>query len=105
MYQHLPFPYEGDEFPAELGAVVQRTGLDGVEPAREVVHTPDGSWCVGDGTNDPNPPGASVATHIWHAVEQNSSMRSLASMPPGHIAERHNPGELWRIMTLEGWDD
>lgn len=67
MYQHLPFPYEGDELPAELGAVVQRTVLDGVEPAREVIHTPEGSWCVGDGTHDPN--------------------------PPGHIAERRNPGE------------
>jgi len=88
MFQRLPFPFGGGEFPAALGAVVQRTVLDGSEPAREVIHTTDGSWLVGDGINDPNPPGASVATHIWHAIERNSWIRSLASMPPGHIAKR-----------------
>jgi hypothetical protein len=53
MFQRLPFPFDGDEFPAALGAVIQRTVLDGSEPAREVIHTPDGSWLVGDGISDP----------------------------------------------------
>jgi hypothetical protein len=105
MFQHLPFPFDDDEFPHQLGAVVQRTVLDGLEPAREVIHAPDGSWLVGDGVNDPNPGGASIATHIWHAISRNSSIRSLASMPPGHIAQRENPGEPWRVTVLEGWDD
>lgn len=105
MFQHLPFPYGGDEFPADIGAVIQRTVLDGVEPAREVIHTPDGSWLVGDGLNDPNGPGVSVATHIWHAIERNSSLRSLASMPPGHIAKRNDPGSEWQILLLVGWQD
>jgi hypothetical protein len=60
VFQHLPFPFEGGVFPEKLGAVVQRTVLDGHEPAREVVHADDGSWLVGDGVNDPNPPGASA---------------------------------------------
>jgi hypothetical protein len=43
MFQRLPFPFDADEFPAALGAVIQRTVLEGSEPAREVIHTPDGS--------------------------------------------------------------
>lgn len=105
MFQHLPFPFDGNEFPAALGAIVQRTVLDGVEPARVVIHAPDGSWLVGDGVNDPNRPGVSVATHIWHAIERNSSLRSLASMPPGHIANRAGPGREWQILPLVGWQD
>lgn len=105
MFRRLPFPFEGDSFPAQLGAVVQRTVLDGHEPAREVVHAPDGSWAVGDGVHDPNLPGASVATHIWHAVERNSSVAQLATMPPGHVAERTGPGSPWQVNVLEGWDD
>lgn len=105
MFRHLSFPFEDDVFPVQLGAVVQRTVLDGWEPAREVTHAPDGSWAVGDGVHDPNPPGASVATHIWHAVERNSSMAQLATMPPGHVAERTGPGSPWHVSVLEGWDD
>jgi hypothetical protein len=105
MFQRLPFPFDADEFPVALGAVIQRTVLDGSEPAREVIHAPDGSWLVGDGINDPNPPGASVATHIWHAIERNRSVRSLASMPPGHTAKRQGPGREWQILALEDWDD
>ena len=105
MFQRLPFPFDGDGFPAALGAVIQRTVLDGSEPAREVIHTLDGSRLVGDGINDPNPPGASVVTHICHAIERNSSVRSLANMPPGHIARREGPGHEWQILILEGWAD
>ena len=105
MFQRLPFPFDGDVFPAALGAVIQRTVLDGSEPAREVTHTFDGSWLVSDGVNDPNPPGASVATHIWHAIKHNSSVRSLASMPPGHIAKREGPGCEWRIVILDESED
>jgi hypothetical protein len=104
MFRHLPFPFESDEFPAQLGAVVQCTVLDGRELAREVIHAEDGSWLVSDGVNDPNLPGASIATHIWHAIERNSSMASLASMPPGHIAKRSNPAEPW-VITQHAWAD
>jgi hypothetical protein len=79
--------------------------LSGELPAREVVHTPDGAWVVGDGVNDPNLPGASVATHLRHAVATNSSIASLATMPPGHIATRPAPGVPWTVNILEGWDE
>src|SRR5665648_1232318 len=74
MFQHLPFPFEDGQFPSALGAVVQKTVLSGQRPAREVIHAPDGSWLVGDGVNDPNLPGASIATHIAHAIQRNLSL-------------------------------
>ena len=105
MFQHLPFPFPDDHFPDSLGAVVQRTVLSGELPALEVVHTPDGSWAVGAGVNDPNLPGASIATQIWHAIATNSSIATLATLPPGHIARRPGPNKAWSITVLEGWDD
>jgi hypothetical protein len=104
MFQFLPFPFDGGVFPRQLGAVIQRTVLRGDEPAREVVHADDGSWLVGDGVNDPNEPGACVASHIWHAIEQNSSMVDLVNMPPGHMATRSGPGETWFVSPSD-WPD
>ena len=74
MFRELPFPYPGGVFPKQLGAVVQKTVLSGEEPARLVIHTQDNSWLVGDGINDPNEPGACVATHIWHVIEKDRSV-------------------------------
>ena len=105
MFQHLPFPFPGGCFPDNLGAVVQKSVLSGEKPAREVVHTRDGSWLVGDGVDDPNASDVSIATHILHALERNSSIAELATMEPGHIAERSGPGDPWRICVLEGWED
>lgn len=102
MHRVMPFPYQGGRFPPALGAVVQNTVLQGEQPAREVIHTSDGDWCVGDGVSDPNVPGASTATHISHAVERNSSIASLATMPHGHIAHRADPGADWEIEVLNG---
>jgi hypothetical protein len=97
IFRHLRFPFEGDTFPSNLGAVIQVTVLGGDEPAREVIHAEDGSWCVGDGVHDPNLPGASVVSHLSHAVERNSSIAELAVMPPGHIATRSGPGAEWVV--------
>lgn len=105
MVQRLPFPFPEGQFPAALGAVVQRTVLTGQLPACEVIHTPDGSWAVGDAINDPNLPGASIATHMAHVVALNSSVARLATMAPGHIAQRGGPGEPWTIRLLDGWDN
>jgi hypothetical protein len=101
MSRALRWPFEGDAFPAALGAVVQRTVLDGVLPALVVGHTLAGDWYVGDGVNDPNEPGAAVATHISHAVERNSSMAELASLPPGFEARRRWPGDRWRYEEVD----
>lgn len=102
MFRHLPFPFDGGVFPAALGAVVQRTVLNGEQPARQVIHADDGSWLVCDGINDPNEPGASVATHLWHAIDRNSSIAELAAMPPGHVATRPDPGHRW-VVTRHEW--
>src|SRR4051794_31588338 len=104
VFRHLPFPFENQRFPSNLGALVQRTVLSGEQPAREVIHAPDGSWLIGDGVNDPNPAGASVVTHINHAIQTNSSIAQLAAMTPGHIAQRSGPGDPWRIAHLEVWE-
>jgi len=100
--QHLPFPFEGGRFPKDLGAVVQGTVLSGDIPARQVVHTTDGCWLIGDGVSDPNLPGASMVSQISHAVQWNRSIAELATMGPGHIAERTDPGHPWHIGVLEG---
>ena len=105
MHRVMPFPYKGERFLADLGAVVQNTVLSGEQSAREVIHTPEGDWCVGDGVNDPNMPGASTATHIAHAVERNGSIASLANMPRGHIASRPDPGHEWHVQALTGWGE
>jgi hypothetical protein len=97
VFRDVPFPFPNDEFPAHLGAVIQRTVFEGKEPAREVIHDADNGWAVGDGVNDPNEPGAVVVGHMKHVVEQNSSVASLASMPPGHVATRAGPGQPWEI--------
>ena len=105
MFQHLPFPYEGGVFPKRLGAVVQLTVLDGEEPARLVIHDEASGWAVGDGINDPNEPGAAVATHISHVVERNSSVAGLADLPAGHMATRTEPGRPWVRAGLVWADD
>ncbi|MET8256512.1 hypothetical protein [Micromonospora sp. NPDC005205] len=104
MFRSLPFPFSGGRFPDNLGAVVQRTVLEGREPAREVTHTDDNSWLVGDGVNDPNQPDAVVATCLRHVMELNSSVAQLASLPLGQSAFRKNPGEPWVIET-HSWSE
>lgn len=101
MFQHLPFPFPDSRFPRELGAVIQRTVLDGTQPARLIAHDLDGSWLVGDGVTDPNLTGAVIATHIWHAIERNSSLADLADLAPGSQATRSEPEEPWSIGPFE----
>jgi hypothetical protein len=67
-------------------------------PALLVGHTAGGDWSVGDGVNDPNLPGAAVATHMHHVIERNSSIRALAGLPPGHEARRQSTTHLWVIQ-------
>ena len=104
MFRTLPWPFTSGSFPETLGAVVQRSVLDGHEPARVVIHSEDGSWLIGDGFNDPNEEGASIATHIAHALERNSSINELVNLPPGHVATRPGPGEPW-IVERHVWPD
>jgi len=54
--------------------VVQVTVADGVEPAREVIHSEDNSWLVGDGINDPNPDGAATVLHMHHLLQVDPTL-------------------------------
>ena len=101
----MPFPFPDGRFPSQLGAVVQLTVLDGVEPAREVIHSDDNSWLVGDGINDPNVPGASIATHMRHVLALDPTVAQLASLPVGHIASRAEKHEPWRVARHLWLDD
>jgi hypothetical protein len=80
-----------------------KTVLDGSRPALHVAHFPDGDWAIGDG-DDPNALGSCIATHIWHAIERNSSIKELASMPPGHAADRDTPESPWIVSEWESDD-
>jgi hypothetical protein len=99
--RHMPFPFPDGRFPTELGAVIQRTVLDGREPAREVIHDEENNWVVGDGITDPNLPGATLASHMSHVIELNSSVAELASLPVGHVATRQGPGSPWVVARHE----
>jgi hypothetical protein len=104
MVRHIAFPFPGNRFPDNLGAVVQRTVLDGDEPSRYVGHTPDNSWVISDGVNDPNEPGACVAVHVRHVIDRDPSLEALANLPIGFEAERDSPGDEWTIRPFS-WTD
>jgi hypothetical protein len=89
--RHVPWPFPGDSFPGDLGAVVQRTVLSGELPARLVIHDDENDWCAGDDVNDPDVPGASVIAHMTHVLARDSSVSELASLPPGWAAVRTGP--------------
>jgi hypothetical protein len=74
MFRHLPFPFPDGRFPPQLATVVQVTVADGVEPAREVIHSEDNSWLVGDGINDPNPDGAATVLHMHHLLQVDPTL-------------------------------
>jgi hypothetical protein len=100
MVRTRPWPFPNGAFPPDLGAVVQRTVLDGELPTLMVAHAEDGSWMVADGVNDPNAPGAAVATHMHHVVARDPSIVQLASLPPGTRADRTAPGSSWTFSDF-----
>ena len=101
VFRDLPWPYDGDRFPDNLAVVAMKTVLSGQRPALQVAHFPDGDWAVADGVDDPNRPDACVVACMEHVVAQNSSVASLAAMPPGFVADRDFPGDPWRVTPFE----
>jgi hypothetical protein len=91
----IAWPYPDGRFPEALGVVVQRTVLEGREPARAVVHDADGDWLASDQVNDPNEPGAAVLVCMRHLVDDDPSLGELATMPPGTVAWRAGHGDAW----------
>jgi hypothetical protein len=104
MFQYLPWPFPNNEFPADLGAVVMRSVLDGVMPALQVLHDPEGGWAVADGVGDPNDQRALVVTHIRHVTDHDPSLNELATMPPGTEANRESVNGDWELSRFT-WDD
>lgn len=105
MLRHVPFPFQDGRFPPQLAVLVQRTVADGEEPAREVIHSEDNSWLVGDRINDPNLPGAATIIHMHHLLRADPTLEALASLPLGHIAEREGPGRPWAIARHNWLDE
>ena len=105
MVRRRPWPFPGGRFPDDLGAVVQRTVLDGRLPALVVAHAEDGDWMVGDGVNDPNEPGATTATHMRHVVALDPSVGTLAELPPGRRADRESAAHEWVVSDFAYEDD
>jgi hypothetical protein len=85
-------------FPQDLGAVVMPSVLSGKAPALHVIHTEEGYWGIADGFGDPNKD--LQPTHIWHVVGVDRTLAELATLPPGHQANRSGVGEPWVISPL-----
>jgi hypothetical protein len=104
MFQSRPWPFLNDRFPHDLGAVVMKTVLEGHRPALQVVHTPDNTWAIADGVDDPNAPGACVARHIRHVIDLDPGLEELASLPVGYQANRVATDEPW-VVTPFSYED
>jgi hypothetical protein len=89
------FPFPENQFPAELGAVVQKTVADGSMPALIVIHDDDNEWLIGDGVNPPLPEACGIY-HIAHVVDRDRTLLGLAALPIGYAAERDSPKDPWQ---------
>lgn len=94
----MPWPFPGDTFPQDLGAVVMSSVLSGNAPALQVVHFEDGYWGIADGIRDPNK--GLEPTHIWHVIGMDRTLAELATLPPGHQADRNSVDEPWVIRPF-----
>ena len=74
--------------------------LNGRVPALQVVHFDDGHWGIADGHHVPSERNLQ-ATHLWHVLEIDDSLAELATLPPGHQADRDALGEPWVIGPLD----
>ncbi|MFF5206614.1 hypothetical protein [Streptosporangium sp. NPDC000396] len=95
--RQVPFPFSGGRFPSELGAVVQRTVVDGELPALIVIHDDDGDWLIGDDVTDASDPAASVISHVRHLVDRDPSIEETAGLSCGYAARRSSRSAPWAI--------
>lgn len=95
----LPWPFPNDQFPENLGAAVHKSVLIGRRPALQVIHDEEGAWGVADAIDEPNDENLEAA-HIWHVIQYNPSVATLATLPPGHQADRQDVGEPWVTSPL-----
>jgi hypothetical protein len=97
----LAVPLRRRRFPPQLGAVVQRTIVDGELPALTVMHTVENSWVVLDGVNDPNLDGACIVDAMAHVVDDDPSLAVVATLAIGHRADRERAGGWWHAVPYE----
>jgi hypothetical protein len=48
-----------------------------------------------------NAEGATTVAHIWHVLKQDRTLLELASLPPGHVADREAVGAPWVVSRVE----
>ncbi|MGF1429346.1 hypothetical protein [Kitasatospora sp. LaBMicrA B282] len=87
------------------GAIAQWTVVNGQLPALAVILTPDGTWWVLDGVNDPNEPGACTVFAQSSLVELDPSLARVPGLSPGHAAYRDAPGQPWEVEPFAYEDD
>lgn len=100
MFQSRPWPFPNNRFPNDLGAVIMKTVLEGRRAALQVVHTPNNTWAIADGVDDPNTPDACVARHIRHVLDLDPGLEELASLPVGYQANRSAASEPWVVTPF-----
>lgn len=103
-FRYLPWPFPNIEFPADLGAFVMRSVLDGAMPGLQVLHDPEGGWALADGGGDPNDQRALVITHIRHVTCHDPSLNELATMQPGTEANLESVDDDWQLSSFS-WDE
>ena len=96
LQESAPWPFPGDRFPDDLGAVVHNSILEGRRPALQVVHFDTGTWGIADAIDWPDENNL-TATHIWHVIEMDPTIESLATLPPRHQADRQSQDQPWSI--------
>ena len=94
----LPFPFEGDSFPAQLGAVVENRVASGEEPARVVLHDDDNEWVVlASQSADPSD---CCVHHVVHLVERDPSLAEAVPPPIGQMASRGSVDQPWVVSQI-----
>ncbi|MFB7246556.1 hypothetical protein ACFCYX_29335 [Streptomyces populi] len=105
MQPQLSWPFEGEAFPHDLLAIIQRTVSAGEFPALTVIHDDEDDWLVSDGVHDPNGSDASSVLHLQHVLDLDPSVAQLATMPPGYVAWRSTASDDWVVEEWTYADD
>jgi len=87
----IPYPFADDRFPDDLAAAAMKSVLEGRRPCLQVVHFATGHWGIADGLDTPGNRNL-VATHMRHVLDMDHSIAELATLPPGHQADRDDVG-------------
>jgi hypothetical protein len=101
IFTQLPWPYEANEFPKSLAAIVQIAVGDGRVPARYVLHDADGYWHISDGTASVTVEDMAVDA-IWHTIDHNVAVAGLADLPPGWAATDDDADGQWKRFRFPG---